>query len=263
MILYRIRDWAKHFENSRTEIIQHLNWVPLPNRLDGAGFTELADHPDGAAHYGVWVSLVLIASRCHAVAIDGNGVSEVPFRDGSLLKSSGKPHDAKSLSRITGFSEKITSAAIERLIVIRWLETTSIPMAIDGNDIATLDGNQLPLSRTLQNSTELKKDSHIAAERIYQLYPRKVGHGKAIEAIRKALGISSEEILAEAVREFAKSPAGMAGQFCPHPATWFNHRRWEDDRAEWTRRDVSAPAKPSIDYNAEMRRRLGVADAND
>ncbi len=140
MTLYRIRDWAKHFENSRTETIKSLNWVPIPNRLDGAGFTELADNPEGAAHYGVWVTLVLIASRCHDVAIDGNEDAPGLQRTGTLLKSSGRPHDSKSIARITGFSDKLIERAMERLIAIRWLEKVSEAVAIDGNGMA-INGN--------------------------------------------------------------------------------------------------------------------------
>jgi len=37
------------------------------------------------------------------------------------------------------------------------------------------------------------------------------------------------------VKAFATSPAGQAGKFTPHPATWFNGGRYEDDDAEWAR----------------------------
>lgn len=43
------------------------------------------------------------------------------------------------------------------------------------------------------------------------------------------------------VRAFAASPAGNAGKFTPHAATWFADGRYDDDPAGWER---SAPATP-------------------
>ena len=40
----------------------HLSWVPLPNTLDGDGYTALMERKNGAALYGAWVALVLVAT---------------------------------------------------------------------------------------------------------------------------------------------------------------------------------------------------------
>ena len=61
----RVRDWNLLFENNRTRGLKHLDWVPMQNNLDGDGYTELVDHPNGAAHLGAWLAIVWIASRCH------------------------------------------------------------------------------------------------------------------------------------------------------------------------------------------------------
>lgn len=87
------------------------------------------------------------------------------------------------------------------------------------------------------------KERNIAtadAEAIYQAYPRKEGKGKALPAIEKALKIAPAEVLLEAVQAFAKAKAGTDPQFLPHPASWFNARRWEDDRASWLVRPAGA-----------------------
>jgi hypothetical protein len=62
--MLRIVDWELHFENNRTKELKRLTWVPFPNRHDGDGYTELLDHPDGAAHYGAWCAMVQVASKC-------------------------------------------------------------------------------------------------------------------------------------------------------------------------------------------------------
>lgn len=79
------------------------------------------------------------------------------------------------------------------------------------------------------------------AERIYQAYPLKVGKPSALKAIRKVISIEDAEMVLRRVESFAKArPPGTP--FTPHPATWFNGRRWEDDPATWA---VTAPAQPT------------------
>lgn len=82
-----------------------------------------------------------------------------------------------------------------------------------------------------------------ALEAIYQAYPRHVGKAKALIAIRKAVqditgrnGVSDPAAwLLSRVKAFAASRAGQAGKYTPHPATWFNGDRFDDDDREWNR----------------------------
>jgi hypothetical protein len=55
--------------------------------------------------------------------------------------------------------------------------------------------------------------------------------GKAIHSIDDAI-----VYLGQRVKLFASTPTGQAGEFTPHPATWFNQKRYLDDDAEWQRR---------------------------
>jgi uncharacterized protein YdaU (DUF1376 family) len=82
-------------------------------------------------------------------------------------------------------------------------------------------------------------------EAIYQAYPRKVGKQGALKAIGRAVqrlhasGMpmrEAQEFLWKTVSTYAKSPAGNDGTFTPHPATWFNDGRYDDDQNEWQRR---------------------------
>ena len=68
-------------------------------------------------------------------------------------------------------------------------------------------------------------------ETIYGLYPRKVGKVPAFKAIDKALRTKPFEELLLAVQAFARkvSQDGTEPQFIPHPATWFNAGRWDDE----------------------------------
>lgn len=108
---YRIVDWNIHFENNRTREMKSMDWVPMKNRMDGYGYVELVDHPNGAAHFGAWVAIVEIASRC-------------PIR-GTLMALTGKgetPHTPASLARISRIPAAIFEEAIPRLAAIGWVE---------------------------------------------------------------------------------------------------------------------------------------------
>ncbi len=102
-------------------------------------------------------------------------------------------------------------------------------------------------STSTSTSTKRKHTKDIAqvSEVIYQAYPRKVGKRAAIPAIGRAItriGNDTESQLEKhkspawllaKVKKYAASPAGQAGKFTPHPATWFNEGRYDDDEKEW------------------------------
>jgi DNA adenine methylase len=81
------------------------------------------------------------------------------------------------------------------------------------------------------------------AETLYRFYPRKVGKAAALKAIAKALARVPFVELLDAVQEYASSRKGKDPQFTPHPATWFNEGRWEDERDEWHRPEGNGRAK--------------------
>lgn len=108
---YKIRDWEHVYENNRTRTLKHLEWVPVPNRMDGDGYTELLDHPNGAAHLGAWLALIQIASKCEP--------------RGTLMREGERPHDSASLGRISRIAPEVFDEAIPRFVEIGWLEVLS------------------------------------------------------------------------------------------------------------------------------------------
>ena len=114
--VFRVKGWNLLFENNRTRGLKHLDWVPMPNKMDGDGYTELVDHPNGAAHLGAWLAIVQIASRCHI--------------RGALTRDNGRPHTAESLARISRIPVVIFEEALPRLLRIGWLEITQESAAI-------------------------------------------------------------------------------------------------------------------------------------
>ncbi|MBN2130213.1 MAG: helix-turn-helix domain-containing protein [Sedimentisphaerales bacterium] len=92
--------------------------------------------------------------------------------------------------------------------------------------------------------------------RIYDAYPRRVGRAKALQAIEKALQkigdrgqVDPHAWLLGRVKAFAASPAGRAGQYTPHPTTWFNQDRFDDDDTEWRRRTTTSKTIESLPYD--------------
>ena len=127
-VLLRIKDWPVLFENNRTRELKHMEWVPIPNRMDGDGYTELMDHPNAAAHFGAWISMVEVASRCDP--------------RGTLLRDGAKPHDSRSLERMTRISAAVYDEAIPRLLSIGWIESEIV--ASNGDTKIPHEGAVIP-----------------------------------------------------------------------------------------------------------------------
>ena len=104
----------------------------------------------------------------------------------------------------------------------------------------------------------MKEDPHtpkgaesveVSFGKFYSAYPRRIGRGAALRAYPKALNTvatrgdppmgteAAAEWLAERASAFARSLAGQRGEFTPHPATWLNQARFDDDEREWNRDD--------------------------
>jgi hypothetical protein len=66
--------------------------------------------------------------------------------------------------------------------------------------------------------------------RFYAAYPRKAGRKAAEKAWAKALKDGTDpEMLVQAAGRYAGERAGQDPKFTPHPATWLNQGRWDDD----------------------------------
>jgi hypothetical protein len=116
----------------------------------------------------------------------------------------------------------------------------------------TINRNIIPqVQETGTDQPEPKDDTY---ERLYGIYPRKVAKGAALKAIQRALKKIDAAALEVAVREFAAAVAVWPKeerQFVPHPATWFNAERWNDDRNEWKRepkKSLTEQNQPAISF---------------
>jgi hypothetical protein len=90
MIAYRIRNWARHFENNRTRELKKMDWIPIPTKQDGEGYRTIMALPEGLEVFGAWVLFCELASKCNP--------------RGCLVRSNGYPHTAATMAVITGAS---------------------------------------------------------------------------------------------------------------------------------------------------------------
>ena len=102
-----------------------------------------------------------------------------------------------------------------------------------------------------EKEKEKDKDERIARakaklamfERFWAAYPRKTAKQDAIRAFRK---LDADEtllaVILDALEKQKAAPQWSDPRYIPHPATWLNGRRWEDEPVE------SRPLTPQTDY---------------
>jgi len=98
--LYKIVRWAEVYETAETRKLKALQWVPLPNKLDGLGFRRLAAERDNCVLLATWVLIVEVASRG-------------PPEQRGVLARNGVPMTAEDLALITGFAQQAFERAFD------------------------------------------------------------------------------------------------------------------------------------------------------
>jgi hypothetical protein len=150
--MMRVRDWDRIYENNRSRDMKRTNWFPAPNDLSADAYVELVEHEHGAAHFGVWITILMVASRAKP-------------RRGLLVKDDGRPHTAESLARVTRIPEPLVADALERLLQIGLLETADPPEINDlpphpgaGNPQGAVEGKGREHHHQEGNGTEKEKN---------------------------------------------------------------------------------------------------------
>jgi len=108
---YKISNWDIIYENNRTREVKVMKWIPVPVKLAGDGYTELVCKDPTGGLFGAWCALLQVAATCDP--------------RGTLLRSTGLPHTASTISRIT----RIRQPTIEKMLDfctnnLQWLENT-------------------------------------------------------------------------------------------------------------------------------------------
>ena len=105
---------------------------------------------------------------------------------------------------------------------------------LSGVPVETCYEELLKLVYRLTNRKEKKGYTPSSdAEELYAMYPRKVGKPAALKAIDAALKKSGKLELVNALQIYMREVKilGIEEKYIPHPATWFNQERWNDQRS--------------------------------
>jgi len=89
-------------------------------------------------------------------------------------------------------------------------------------------------------------------ESFWYAYPRKIGKGSAYKAWKRISGMPPVEEIIKAINAQRQSEQWKkdGGQFIPHPTTWLNAGRWEDEIISNTQ--STTQEKPAIDPNISV-----------
>ncbi len=125
--MYRIKDWALHYENAESRKIKGARWIPIPNKHDGKGFRRLTRLGRKVEIFCAWTLILQVASKC-------------PVR-GTLGDENG-PLTALDLEDMTGFPEEIFTLAFEALTSekIGWIEICQDKTSIHREETAISPG---------------------------------------------------------------------------------------------------------------------------
>lgn len=248
-MIYKIQDWGYHYENSRSRSIAHCNWCPIPNKQDGLGYKRLvATSGNGAAHYGVWMAIVLLASKQRSP------------RQGYLTvngKSDGKPLTIEDLHLTTGLPKKIISEAFPRFVEVGWLE--AIGSIRDDTPLPQGESERQHVATFQNNRKERKEDkSAISTAQVYVTFKKRQmnsAHLEAFDQFWRAFKYKKDrsraadawldidwptdsegknalfaKIITAAKAEALDRPYLLEQRKTPiYAEGWLAHRRWEDE----------------------------------
>jgi hypothetical protein len=122
--------------------------------------------------------------------------------------------------------------------------------------LENLQENLTSENLTLKN-TRYKEDNRklilSAFDKFWEVYPRKIGKAAALKAFEKASKKTEPELIIEKVILWVSQGILPEMQFIPHPTTWLNQGRWEDDlEATSQKRNASTIAADIINRSASM-----------
>ena len=112
--------------------------------------------------------------------------------------------------------------------------STGIPPESTGNpQMRDIDIYKTTNSNSSDKSTIPQRASYPPEfEELWTLFPRKVGKDDAFRSWKKVRGRIEHDALKTAISKHAALVAGKEKQFIPHPATWLNDGRWQDEELQ-------------------------------
>lgn len=128
-------------------------------------------------------------------------------------------------------------------------------------DVPVIQSESNTISESESNSNNARITREEAFEQFWSAYPRKEGKQKAKEAFKKVT--VPLEIILEAIEKQKKSAQWSkdGGQFIPHPTTWLNGKRWEDEVTMAANAQMGANGQLGAAEQAAIRRIMAENEA--
>lgn len=206
---------------------QKLLWFYLLDNCDQSGVIDF-DHEFAEFQIGIKSSAKDIAALSKQLLKLPNGKlwlhKFVRYQYGKLSQDC-KPH-------------KPVFAALEKHgISLEEVFKERLSMPITEGFQSLQDNTKTKTKQEMEQEMEKEKANADAGEAIYSAYPRKVAPVDALKAIAKAIAKGKTPAhLLERTTAYAAATALWPEdelRFIPHPATWFNGGRYDDDPKNW------------------------------
>jgi hypothetical protein len=145
----------------------------------------------------------------------------------------------------TGFSDEWTNMSDD--------ETS---MSGDGTNLSAREDTDVHLTITNERKPIQRELNNEPFELFWSVYPRRVGKTAALKAFDKAVKTVGLDTVLQGVQRLADDPNLPDKQYIPHPATWLNEGRWDDEpypAKTWDVKPTAAQRTASLIHNARER----------
>lgn len=173
------------------------------------------------------VAILIDSDLWHAHGHDCESCPEVP-------EGKAYVHDYLEHNRSSEGSKRTSKKARDAALA-RWSKAKSEPKGDESTDAPS---NALSMPDAMHRQTDRQTDKNTPSspakpwmefDLFWTNYPRKVGKQAAIKAYNKAMKTTTQEQILKGVKLLRTETAGKDVQFIPHPATWLNEGRWDDE----------------------------------
>lgn len=211
-------------------------WTPLYQQIIGSSIWEAPDHIRIA-----WITLLAVSTKEGVASVTTSGLARLanispenainalevlsaPDPDTLTQKFEGRRiercEDGWKILNFQKYRDKAKKAALREYNAAKQAEYRAEKCSTTH-------------VRKSLNPTQLTDEN-----RVYELYPLKVGKPRALAKISKAINEFGADKIMEATKLFAAAWVGASAEemkYCPHPATWYAQHRFNDDPATWVR----------------------------
>lgn len=105
--------------------------------------------------------------------------------------------------------------------------SAGVGLAVAGSAV---DGESATKNTRVKEHHQVEDKTPVLFSEFWLVYPRREGRGKAETAFAKAVALVGAERVMAGARRFANDPNLPEDKsFIPHPATWLNQKRWDDE----------------------------------